>query len=1253
MDILRYNPDTKRKIKLNGEVYQSLIAKGYTDEQLKTPTYVVGHVSNESNVILEHDFEENANEEIANRSKVFQKINIASRDELQAINDSKVSLHNIIHNYLFEKNSIKVQLTILNHYIKHDEITGEIVDNEEKGYFSGYISVTRSTDINDVIDQCRDKIFNDIETRPLTKSGWVLNKIVLLEIKMTEYNPASASSYFPTPEDIPQKSVINVKNDDNMCFKWAILSCLHEPSHHPDRVAHYKKFDNELNFTNIEFPVSEKDYYKFEKNNSTINLWVFGYSDGLFHIYVSQFEKRENRIGILLLEKDDKKHYVWIKKIDRLVAVTAHNMGATYHVCWKCLNGFKSDQSLQEHEKNCSATSSLRFPTKGYDTCEFNNWKTMQPKPFWITLDFEAFNQPLVYTKDENKQSSKIMSQEANSFAYVIMQASYYSKTYNDIPKQADEVDMTYETKPLRLRLYRGEDVYKTFFETLDKDIASLLEKLEKPLPYNKTETGKQLFYKSTACYLCNKPFNKNYKDENRDKRLDKVTDHCHLTGRIRGICHQNCNTKMRWYKKTIEIPIVVHNLRGYDSHLIFKGLSQLENKYRITLIPNNIEKYMSFTLNNMRFIDSFQFVAKPLSDLIDEIKGKDDKAMHDPDKLAQLFPVTANYFDKNSLDYVTEKGVYPYEYTKSFDDFTSGFPAKEEFDRNHLRGADISQEEYDFAKEVYEKFECKNFGDYHNLYLKTDVLLLADYWANFCRMCLEQYRIDPNHYFSAAGMAFDAALLKTDAKLELLKDVDMYHFIRKGMRGGMSQACQQYAKANNEHCRDYDPNKDKTWLCYFDATALYSWAMMQCLPTGGHEFCDNVSIDEILATADDAPKGYLVKCKLVVPKEKHDYFSDYPPCPELGSVNENWLSPHQKKLLTDNKIKLPKSEKLLLTLCAKDEYVIHYRLLKLYVNLGVKIDKVYQVVSFDQSPWLKNYIELNNALRKRAKEQGIDSLVELAKLFNNAFFGKTMENVENRINVQILQLDDQSPAFLKKASSSKFLDYNKISDKMCAVHMRKTNVYLNKPIFVGQSILDISKCLMYDFYYNVLKSKYNDNMRLIYTDTDSLIIEFKTENIYCDLALIKDKFDMSDIKKDSPYYKLLHHTDCVKVPGKFKPEEAGIPIAEVVCLKAKMYSFLMTDYKDSYKNRHAKGIKKNNIKKDLRHQLYKDCLFESKMDMTVTQYNIESEKHELGLYENVKSSITAFDDKKYIIDHGLNSDSRFESVTYGHYKIL
>ena len=273
---------------------------------------------------------------------------------------------------------------------------------------------------------------------------------------------------------------------------------------------------------------------------------------------------------------------------------------------------------------------------------------------------------------------------------------------------------------------------------------------------------------------------------------------------------------------------------------------------------------------------------------------------------------------------------------------------------------------------------------------------------------------------------------------------------------------------------------------------------------------------------------------------------------------------------------------KLVPTLKNKEKYVLHYRNLQLYLDLGLKINKVHRVLEFNQSPWLKQYIDFNTNKRKNAKNSFEK---DFFKLMNNSKFGKTMENLRKRVDVRLVT-DEKK--LTKLASKLTYVSSKIFNDNLVAVHKIKETLTLNRPAYVGMCILDLSKTLMYDFHYNYIKKKYGDKARLLFTDTDSLTYEIEAEDVYRDFWNDKDKFDNSDYPESSLYFDKTNK----KVIGKFKDEAAGVPICEFVGLRSKMYSYIKDDQKVG---KTAKGIKKNVINNNIKHENYKQTLFENK----------------------------------------------------------
>ena len=251
-------------------------------------------------------------------------------------------------------------------------------------------------------------------------------------------------------------------------------------------------------------------------------------------------------------------------------------------------------------------------------------------------------------------------------------------------------------------------------------------------------------------------------------------------------------------------------------------------------------------------------------------------------------------------------------------------------------------------------------------------------------------------------------------------------------------------------------------------------------------------------------------------------------------------LSEYCKKIAEKYDISCGLVNKLIPTLSNKEKYVLHYRNLQLYLDLGLKVTKIHRVLKFNQSPWLKRYIDFNTQKRTNAKNAFEK---DLFKLMNNSVFGKTMENIRKRVDVRLVTDENK---LIKLTSKPTFVSSKIFNKNLVAVHKIKETLTLNRPAYVGMCILDLSKTLMYDFHYNYIKDKYNNKARLLFTDTDSLTYEIETKDVYKDFWKDKNKFDNSDYPESSPYFDKSNK----KVIGKFKDEAAGIPINEFVGLR-------------------------------------------------------------------------------------------------------
>jgi len=388
-----------------------------------------------------------------------------------------------------------------------------------------------------------------------------------------------------------------------------------------------------------------------------------------------------------------------------------------------------------------------------------------------------------------------------------------------------------------------------------------------------------------------------------------------------------------------------------------------------------------------------------------------------------------------------------------------------------------------------------------------------------------------------------------------------MHLFVKRGMRGRISMVSNRYAKANNPLVPGYDPSKPKKFIIYLDANNLYGWAMCKPLPIRDFKWKrDMPTLEDILNKKENDKHGWILEVDLEYPAELHEEHNSYPLAPEKKAVKKEWMSDYQKGLMKDLDLKPPDSKKLLLTLHDKKNYVVHYRNLQFYLKQGMKLKRVHRVLEFEQERWMKPYIRMNTEFRKKAKS---DFEKNFYKLMNNSVFGKTMENLCNRVDIRIVR-SNETDKIRKLIASPLYSRHVLFSNDMAGIDMRKSKLLLNKPVYTGITILDNSKILLYDFFYNELKKKYGSKCELLYTDTDSLLILIETEYVYEDMKNNTDLYDTSDYPKEHP----LHSNTNKKVLGKMKDECAGTPITEYVGLRPKMYSILKADEKISKKRR-------------------------------------------------------------------------------------
>ena len=1008
-------------------------------------------------------------------------------DPLLQLQNTRSVVNHQINSLLNEMKGIKFVETLK---VTFSKMIGDVIIYKTAYFNSKAQIIINKQEISESLQISKHQILNFVAQWISEGSGWTVLSVDGHYINLVKYEPLKGSSYIKLPHELRNsaKGLINIKNNDNKCFMWCHIRYLNPQNKDPQRIKKLdKQYVSNLNYDGIEFPVSTKHYNKIEKQNE-ININVFGYEDKKpYPIFVSK-EKYDKEMNLLLITDNDNKHYVLIKDFNKFMYnQTKHK--ERKHFCMHCLQCFSSDRVLTNHKKNCiqvNGTQAIKMPEKNNNILRFENHHKQQAVPFVIYADFEAITEKISSCKPNNNKSYTEAYQRHTDCGYGYKVVCCYDDQY------------TKQTK-----IYRGEKAVYKFMEKMLDEIKYCKQIMktcfDKPLKM--TEDDEKKFKNATSCHICDKEYT--------DKDI-RVRDHCHITGKYRGSAHQDCNMKLKVDPDKIKIPVIFHNLRGYDSHFIMQEIGAIvkNNEYinkngkiqqmSINAIPNNMEKYMAFMLgNHLTFIDSFQFMSNSLEKLVSNLP-------------TEAFKYTSQEFKNEKFELMRKKGIYPYDFMDSFKKFNKKvLPMKEEF-YSILNDEHITNEDYEHAQNVWNKFNISNMGEYHDLYLKSDILLLADVFENFRKTCFQYYKLDPCHYFTSPGLSWDAMLKMTNIKLELMTDIDMYQFIEKGMRGGISYIANRYGKANNKYMKEYDDKTPSKYIMYLDANNLYGWAMSQYLPTGGFRWLTEKQIDNtnLAKYEKNSKKGLILEVDLEYPKELYDYHNDYPLAPEKVKVNKDMLSNYCKTIADKYNISTWLVHKLIPTLNNKEKYVLHYRNLQLYLDLGLKITKVHRALEFNQSPWLKQYIDFNTQKRTKAKN-GFEK--DFFKLMNNSVYGKTMENLRKRVDVRLIT-DDKK--LLKITSKPTYVSSKIFNENLVAVHKIKETLTLNRPAYLGMCILDLSKTLMYDFHYNYIKKKYEDKSKLLFTDTDSLTYEIEAEDVYQDFLITEINLIIATIIK-------------------------------------------------------------------------------------------------------------------------------------------
>lgn len=950
--------------------------------------------------------------------------------------------------------------------------------------------------------------------------------------------------------------------------------------------------------------------------------------------------------------------------------------------CPKCMTRFDTKEDLDIHNDLCLIKDKnyriINLPDQRmYLEPSITDLKKCAPINAWMTADFECVLQP----KDKQKCKTHIISKHVPCSFSVCLNTNFEGAS--------------------KFTIYTGtsaQDTAEKFCETIlnfSKEYYEFVTSRREPmLPLTPEEL--EQFESATHCCYCGREFSA------ETQGMMKVADHDHVSGQFRGASCSNCNI-MRVPSRQA-IPLFFHNGRNYDMHLFLREITK--KKYGCTFegIAQNSQKFMSLTISksvdteytdskgknkkasqkvmcDIKVLDSILFMLAGLETLTTNLKEKNKDASAD-----EIFPTTFQTFqalfgaDEAKVELALQKNLYPYLWFNSFDKFDMPIEElkrlfdedKYEYFTDNVNEAFIER----FKKlkpifyQVVEAYDCKIVKDYANIYLAMDTCQLMDILNNARQVYYDVHGLDMYQFMGMPGYTwaayqihlmnhpvYDIAGRNAKPWLFMQGEMNMIGFFAKAIRGGCSGIMLRYARTNNKfNPVDYDPTKLSNYLVYLDANNLYGWSMMQDLPYGYFEW---VAQEELPTIQEDIMsyleenlgngRGAYLEVDLGYPSVLHGMHNYYPLAPIKRAVKEEELSEYSKwlNMLVGRKHD-SKVEMLLQTLEDRDHYYVYYKNLRFYLKHGMILKKIHRILEFNEAPIMRSYIEKNTEMRNKSTNTADRNLWKIA---NNSAYGKTFEN---QLNYSILKFIHTTRAYNTTVAKPGFDGSVFMSDNLMIAKILHDSLTFNKPIYLGATITELAKLHMYEFYYDVIIDHFGaDFVELCMTDTDSLLLNIKTLDIYKDIAEIQHKYDcpIDTSNFDETIIELYNiegkHN---KEVGYFKSETGSDRIREFVGLRAKVYSYLM-EGEDDETGQHlrAKGVGKGALCK-MYHEAYKECIFNenevNKIQQEVTVPLIRSTDHKVQSLQVNKVGLSCNDTKRFICKDNIHT------YAFGHYKI-
>ena len=895
----------------------------------------------------------------------------------------------------------------------------------------------------------------------------------------------------------------------------------------------------------------------------------------------------------------------------------------------------------------------------------------------------------------------------------------YARKKLGDKPRSCDAYATVKTSEELRDRIQRDNKAYIEYQENKRK-MMKLNRKIRKGYA-NKNEKKEYEQLRSTN--TLNARVKVRHHAHIAGEYSDGYESRQYAAGEYICTCCSRCNTQLSFNKKNYKLPVYFHNGGRYDNAFIMKLVAKWKavadsnaantdakrSYYKMEVIPTSMDKEMLISINGIDFKDSYRMISNRLKDIVNQTLGSDLKNYSVTKQLLKQYLEDHNKpYDDSYIELMTRKEPMFYSLITSYQTLSNTNIPDIVSCYDELTRTEMSIEDYNHMKLLWKTFDIKNWGEYYELYNVLDVTLLADSFEHFRTATHSSFGVDAAHYLTTPQMSYSLFLksisnedtsrfeeqamkwakyeMKIDAneghteeemqeifmkrmneytdaggiRLLSMKDMDTFISLKNNLRGGITQIATRYASANE----DQDDS-----IYYLDANNLYGGTMHRMMP---YDIVDDTKNDwkDIKSMGEQAwvksldtfdQYGYFIECDIECDKKLFDYFSDFPffPVQRIGmfspAMRDFAKSVGLEDMINDN----DKTQKLICDLCPKSHYLVHYSMLQLGLNLGYKVTKIHNIIKFKQAPFIFEYVNQLGEMRAKATSSVLKNLF---KLLANSIYGKFVESGLKRMKVKIATNKKEQDAIISKYMIDMIEDNRVYSENLWVSKLFNPVKKMNKPFFIGFAILDMSKYIIYDFYYNKMKKIFND-VTLLGQDTDSLIVKITDPYTIEKMLNMYKSFDFSELDQSSYFYqKLVEHYNTnvdkaefptlqsfvnynKKVPGPiFKDEHNGFRIKEFVGLRPKLYC--IQDERNVIHNA-AKGVPRNvfdsknnriNIK-DI--NTYKSVLFaktKEEANLTGEFTRIEYKAFNLTTKIQRKTLFTCLDNKRYVCDDNIHT---------------